>query len=271
MRCEIWAAVTSSMLSFRHGDGTYLNLTPTLHSQQLAKHEFRGDESQYTSGQFDTLKLGEVGPNCAARNASESTFELTQTAEKPLTTIGSLNGTKTRVRRRLPEWFKVRAPGGENYTDLKKRFRGSALHTVCEEAACPNIGDCWERRTATFMILGDTCTRACSYCNVKTGWPGEINVDWAEPFRLAQTVNAMDLKYTVVTSVDRDDLPDYGSSIFAMTITQIHRLTPRLQSRGFDTGFWRRPLGALESRACRPRSSEPQHRSSTPDLQQSAA
>ena len=76
------------------------------------------------------------------------------------------------------------------------------------------------------MILGDTCTRACSYCNVKTGWPGEINVDWAEPFRLAQTVNAMDLKYTVVTSVDRDDLPDYGSSIFAMTITQIHRLSP---------------------------------------------
>ena len=76
------------------------------------------------------------------------------------------------------------------------------------------------------MILGDTCTRACSYCNVKTGWPGELNVDWAEPFRLAQTVNAMDLKYTVVTSVDRDDLPDFGSSIFAMTITQIHRLSP---------------------------------------------
>ena len=76
------------------------------------------------------------------------------------------------------------------------------------------------------MILGDTCTRACSYCNVKTGWPGEQNVDWAEPFRLAQTVHAMDLKYTVVTSVDRDDLPDYGSSIFSIAITQIHRLTP---------------------------------------------
>lgn len=139
---------------------------------------------------------------------------------------GEINGVKPRVRRRLPEWFKVKAPGGANYTDLKKRFRGSALHTVCEEAACPNIGDCWERRTATFMILGDTCTRACSYCNVKTGWPGEIAVDWAEPFRLAQTVNAMDLKYTVVTSVDRDDLPDFGSTIFAMTITQIHRLAP---------------------------------------------
>ena len=118
----------------------------------------------------------------------------------------------------------MRAPGGENYTDLKNRFRGAALHTVCEEAACPNIGDCWQRRTATFMILGDTCTRACSYCNVKTGWPGGQNVDWAEPSRLAQTVAAMELRYTVVTSVDRDDLEDYGSTIFAMTIKQIHEL-----------------------------------------------
>lgn len=131
-----------------------------------------------------------------------------------------------KVRRRLPEWFKVRAPGGANYTDLQRRFRNSTLHTVCEEAACPNIGDCWDRRTATFMILGDTCTRACSYCNVKTGWPGEARVDWGEPFRLAQTVREMELRYTVITSVDRDDLPDYGSSIFAMTITQVHRLAP---------------------------------------------
>lgn len=132
-----------------------------------------------------------------------------------------------RVKRRLPEWFKVRAPGGDNYFDLKKRFRGAELHTVCEEAACPNIGDCWERRTATFMILGDTCTRACSYCNVKTGWPGAQNVDLAEPLRLAQTVQAMQLRYTVVTSVDRDDLPDYGSQVFALTIKQIHRLAPQ--------------------------------------------
>lgn len=110
--------------------------------------------------------------------------------------------------------------------DLKDRFGGAKLHTVCEEAACPNIGDCWERRTATFMILGDTCTRACSYCNVKTGWPGSQNVDWGEPFRLAETVEAMGLRYTVVTSVDRDDLPDYGSEIFAMTISQIHRMSP---------------------------------------------
>ena len=155
---------------------------------------------------------------------------MTQTFQEPTTTTsskGSSNGLKPRGRHRLPEWFKVRAPGGENYLDLKKRFRASSLNTVCEEAACPNIGDCWERRTATFMILGDTCTRACSYCNVKTGWPGEQNIDWTEPFRLAQTVQAMKLNYTVVTSVDRDDLPDFGSEIFAMTITQIHRLSPQ--------------------------------------------
>ncbi len=128
------------------------------------------------------------------------------------------------VERRLPEWFKVPAPGGEDYMDLRRKFRGAKLHTVCEEAACPNIGDCWGRRTATFMILGDTCTRACSYCNVKTGWPG--TVDAGEPFRLANTVQEMELKYTVVTSVDRDDLPDYGAGIFAMSIQQIHRLRP---------------------------------------------
>ena len=133
---------------------------------------------------------------------------------------------RPKARRKLPEWFKVRAPGGSNYADLKKRFRGAALHTVCEEAACPNIGDCWDRRTATFMILGDTCTRACSYCNVKTGWPGEQVLDWGEPFRLAQTVRSMELRYTVVTSVDRDDLPDFGSSHFALSIAQIRRLSP---------------------------------------------
>ncbi len=129
-----------------------------------------------------------------------------------------------KAERRLPQWFKVPAPGGRNYTDLRSRFRNAKLHTVCEEAACPNIGDCWERRTATFMILGDTCTRACSYCNVKTGWPGTVDI--GEPFRLAQTVREMELKYTVITSVDRDDLPDAGSKIFAMTIRQIHEQVP---------------------------------------------
>lgn len=137
---------------------------------------------------------------------------------------GNPGAAGTNVERRLPEWFKVPMPAGENFADLKKRIRGASLHTVCEEAACPNIGDCWNRRTATFMILGDTCTRACSYCNVKTGRPTQT--DWAEPFRLAQTVKSMGLKYTVITSVDRDDLEDAGSTIFGMTINAVRKAAP---------------------------------------------
>ena len=98
------------------------------------------------------------------------------------------------------------------------------LNTVCEEAACPNIGECWGRGTATFMILGDTCTRACSYCNVKTGWP--ITVDKSEPIRVSQTIKNMDLKYAVITSVDRDDLEDYGSDIFRDTILNSKKINP---------------------------------------------
>ena len=90
------------------------------------------------------------------------------------------------VERRLPSWLKVKAPGGPNYLDLRNRFRDNGLHTVCEEAHCPNIGDCWDRRTATFMILGDICTRACTYCAVKTGMP--VTLDLEEPVRLAETV-----------------------------------------------------------------------------------
>ncbi len=131
----------------------------------------------------------------------------------------------TQVKKRyLPSWFKASAPGGKNYLDLKQRFRTFKLHTVCEEAACPNIGDCWERRTATFMILGDVCTRACAYCNVKTGLPGYT--DPSEPIRLARTVKEMQLNYTVITSVDRDDLPDGGASIFAMSIRAIKEALP---------------------------------------------
>lgn len=128
------------------------------------------------------------------------------------------------IERRLPDWFRVKAPGGENFLEIRKKIKGAGLNTVCEEAACPNIGECWDRGTATFMILGDTCTRACSYCNVKTGWPG--TVDLAEPFRIATTVQQMGLVYTVITSVDRDDLPDYGSGIFEQTISQVKRVTP---------------------------------------------
>ena len=128
------------------------------------------------------------------------------------------------AERRLPEWLKVKAPGGPNYLDLRNRFRDSGLHTVCEEAHCPNIGDCWERRTATFMILGDICTRACSYCAVTTGMP--VTLDLEEPVRLAETVERMALKYAVITSVNRDELPDGGAFIFAQCIRQIRRRLP---------------------------------------------
>ena len=127
--------------------------------------------------------------------------------------------------RRLPVWLKVKMPGGPNYSNLKKLMRQEGLHTVCEEARCPNIGECWERETATFMILGDTCTRACTYCAVKTGKP--TGLDLEEPLRLAQTVERLQLKYAVITSVNRDDLADGGAFIFSQCITQIKKRTPR--------------------------------------------
>jgi lipoic acid synthetase len=115
-------------------------------------------------------------------------------------------------------------PGGPNYLELRERLRGAQLHTVCEEARCPNIGDCWERKTATFMILGDICTRACSYCAVTTGTP--LTLDLGEPVRLAETVERMGLEYAVITSVNRDELADGGAFIFAECIRQIHKRLP---------------------------------------------
>ena len=130
----------------------------------------------------------------------------------------------TRPRRRLPDWLKVKAPGGANYIRLRTLLREEALSTVCEEAHCPNIGECWELGTATFMILGDICTRACTYCAVTSGRP--LPVDPAEPMRLASSVERMGLGYAVITSVDRDDLPDAGASAFAECIRQIRRRVP---------------------------------------------
>ena len=128
------------------------------------------------------------------------------------------------VTRRLPEWFKVPMPGGPNYMSLREQFRAEELHTVCEEARCPNIGDCWERGTATFMILGDICTRACAYCAVTTGLPQGL--DLQEPIRLAETVERLGLRYVVITSVNRDDLPDGGAFIFAQCVRQIRSRSP---------------------------------------------
>jgi lipoyl synthase len=128
------------------------------------------------------------------------------------------------IPERRPDWLKVRAPGGENYESLKTLMRSKALHTVCEEARCPNMGECWMHRTATFMILGSVCTRSCGFCAVATGRPS--SVDWEEPRRVAEAVTQMNLRHVVVTSVNRDELRDGGASIFAATIRWIRRLNP---------------------------------------------
>jgi len=125
---------------------------------------------------------------------------------------------------RKPAWFKVPAPGGTRYRELRHMMDGEGLHTVCQEAACPNIGDCWQRGTATFMILGDTCTRRCGFCNVKTGKP--THDDPLEPLRVAQSVKRMGLRHAVITSVDRDDLPDLGASAFVGVIRSVRLLAP---------------------------------------------
>lgn len=123
-----------------------------------------------------------------------------------------------------PEWLKARAPGGEGYRELKETMRGLNLHTVCEEAHCPNIGECWNNRTATFMILGNVCTRSCGFCNVLTGRPTGLDLD--EPYRVAEAAKKMGLKHAVITSVNRDELEDGGASIFAETIREIRGQVP---------------------------------------------
>jgi lipoic acid synthetase len=125
---------------------------------------------------------------------------------------------------RKPGWLKVKAPGGPNYARLKGLMRDLNLHTVCEEAHCPNVGECWEHGTATFMILGDVCTRNCPYCAVAHGRPPAY--DLGEPDRVAAAVAELNLRHAVITSVDRDDLPDFGAEIFARTIRGIHERVP---------------------------------------------
>jgi lipoic acid synthetase len=125
---------------------------------------------------------------------------------------------------RRPEWLKIHAPQGQNYTELKTLMRDKGLHTVCEEARCPNIGECWGHRTATFMILGSVCTRSCGFCAVATGRP--MTLDWEEPRRVAEAVKTMGLRHCVVTSVNRDELRDGGATIFAATIRWIRRVNP---------------------------------------------
>jgi lipoic acid synthetase len=135
----------------------------------------------------------------------------------------AMGGSVTPLRRH-PDWIRARMPSGDNFHELKGLLRGLSLNTVCEEAGCPNIGECWDQRTATIMILGDTCTRACGFCAVKTGRPTWFDDD--EPRRVAEAVAGLGLEHVVVTSVARDDLPDGGASVFAETIRQMRRTSP---------------------------------------------
>src|SRR5438094_927438 len=129
------------------------------------------------------------------------------------------------LHERKPEWIKARFPGGERFMELMRLLRDEELHTVCEQAHCPNIGECFNAGTATFMILGDICTRACGFCDVTSGRP--VGLDLLEPLRLAKTVETLGLDYAVITSVNRDDLADGGASIFAACLRAIRHRTPQ--------------------------------------------
>ncbi len=126
--------------------------------------------------------------------------------------------------RRRPPWIKVRAPSGESYERVRELMRTKVLHTVCEEAMCPNLGECWGHGTATFLMMGDVCTRSCGFCDIKTGRPSPL--DWAEPNRVAEAVRAMGLRHVVITSVNRDERADGGAPIFAMVIRRVRQLQP---------------------------------------------
>jgi lipoic acid synthetase len=144
---------------------------------------------------------------------------------------------------RKPAWIRVKAAGGREYSNTESIVREHSLHTVCEEAGCPNIGECWTKRHATMMILGDTCTRACAFCNVKTGLPGPVDTD--EPGRVADAVARLGLKHVVVTSVDRDDLPDGGARHFAATINAIRSVSADTTVEVLTPDF-RGKAGAIE-------------------------
>ncbi len=137
--------------------------------------------------------------------------------------LDSISELPSKPQRR-PEWIKVRVPAGDNYASLKTLMRSKQLHTVCEEAHCPNIGECWGAGTATFLIMGDICTRSCGFCDIKTGRP--LPLDWQEPERVAQAVKDMNLKHVVITSVNRDERKDGGAPIFALCIQRIRELQP---------------------------------------------
>jgi lipoic acid synthetase len=155
-------------------------------------------------------------------------------------------GKPDNISPRKPDWIRVKAPSSAEAAEVARLMRQKNLHTVCEEAACPNIGECWKQKHATFMILGDICTRACAFCNVRTGKPGQV--DQAEPQHLAESVLAMGLRHVVITSVDRDDLPDGGARHFIACVAAVRRLSPGTTIEILTPDFRDKP-GAVEQLA----------------------
>jgi lipoyl synthase len=158
--------------------------------------------------------------------------------------IDLIDGNQTPARKPKPEWLKVKLPRGDDYERVKAKVAALSLNTVCKEAMCPNLAECWGAGTATIMILGDTCTRGCRFCNVKTGNP-RGHVDWLEPIRVAEAVRDMGWKYLVLTAVDRDDLADGGALIFANTVRAIHERVPGARVE-ILSGDYRGDLTALD-------------------------
>ncbi|WP_262481292.1 lipoyl synthase [Alkalitalea saponilacus] len=139
-------------------------------------------------------------------------------------TTTSIKMVKIQQRRSKPDWLKIQLPNTSEYSWMHKTIRDHKLHTICTSGKCPNAAECWGAGTATFMILGDTCTRACKFCNVKTGKPGPV--DFKEPFRIARSIQIMKIKHAVITSVDRDDLPDGGAGVWVETIKKVKEVNP---------------------------------------------
>jgi len=177
-------------------------------------------------------------------------FEMPGDIERPRSRGRGASNTVVPIDRARPAWLKVRLPTGPTYENLRRLMRSKELHTVCEEAHCPNMAECWGAGTATFMILGDTCTRSCGFCAVKTGRPGGVDAD--EPRRVGEAVAQMALGHAVVTSVNRDELPDGGAEIFAETIREIRRQSPATTVEVLIPDFVGRPESLDAVLAARP-------------------
>jgi lipoyl synthase len=177
-------------------------------------------------------------------------FEIPGEVERPRSRGRGASNTSVPIDHARPDWLKVRLPTGPTYENLRRLMRSKELHTVCEEAHCPNMAECWGAGTATFMILGDTCTRSCGFCAVKSGRPGVVDAE--EPRRVGEAVAQMALGHAVVTSVNRDELPDGGAEIFAETIREIRRQSPATTVEVLIPDFVGRPESLDAVLAARP-------------------